>query len=134
MRESIATFLCIILAFPASAQMPIGGSDMIASPNMLNQSLRDAALEHGQNLQQLTRFFKTPAVRGILNQARLDPDELIQRASLLSSDELARLAARSRDAERDIAAGGVIKAVVITLVIVGIALAVLAIIGSQLDS
>jgi len=71
--------------------------------------VRQALVKHSQNRQEclgrLSSLFARPEVAGALQKTVGSPERIMQAASVLSDDELARLAENARGIEADFTAG-----------------------------
>lgn len=121
MRPFLSLFLSCMLLTPAVAGEPV------VSPAQLRERLRAKADVRERHLQQVERLFQHEAVRGALQTAKLDAGQVTAAAALMSADELARLAARSAEIERDIAAGA-FNNQMLTYIVIALATAVLVLI------
>jgi len=120
MRPFLSLFLSCMLLTPAVAGEPV------VSPAQLRERLRAKADVRERHLQQVERLFQHEAVRGALQTAKLDAGQ-VTAAALMSADELARLAARSAEIERDIAAGA-FNNQMLTYIVIALATAVIVLI------
>jgi hypothetical protein len=90
----------------------------------LHQRSVEATEQRGRDLQQLDHFFSSGPVSQALRTSKLDGERVRQAAALLDSDELSRLAERSRQVESDFAAG-VLNNQQITYILIALATAVI---------
>jgi hypothetical protein len=105
MRQLLSILLSCMLMTTAMAGERLAKEEPIVSPAQLRERLRASAETRERQLHQVERLFKHEAVQRALQSAKLDAGQVTAAAALMSSDELARLAARSAEIERDIAAG-----------------------------
>jgi CHASE3 domain sensor protein len=77
----------------------------LVTPGQLQQSAEGASQARERNIEELRQFLSTPQAQKAFQQARVDPKEVKNAVSGLSDQELARLSARARKAQRDFAAG-----------------------------
>jgi hypothetical protein len=100
-KKLIAAFLCGLLTAPAA----LASGDHVVSRAELRRELQRVTSARQDNLQALNRLLRSEGASKSMRSLRLDPARAIQAATLLDDEELARLAARARKAERDFQAG-----------------------------
>ncbi|HTM48015.1 MAG TPA: hypothetical protein VL285_05030 [Bryobacteraceae bacterium] len=93
----------------------------------LRQRTVSASEERQASLSKLDRFFSTGAARQALQTVKLDGRQVQQAISLLSSEELARLASRADRIQADLAAGALSNQE-LTYIVIALATAVLVLI------
>jgi hypothetical protein len=96
----------------------------VVSPSELRQSLRTAIEGRKANLSKIETLLQREPVRQALQTVRIDGDQVIRSAAQLSDEELARLAARAAQADRDIAAGALSNQE-LTYIVIALATAVI---------
>jgi hypothetical protein len=77
----------------------------IVSRKELQRHVISASQSRRENRATLERFFSSDAARRTLQGAGLDSAQVVRAVSVLSDEELARLAERARQAQSDFAAG-----------------------------
>jgi hypothetical protein len=109
---------------PLSAQQ-----DHAVSPKQLRGDLQKATETRQQNEADVREILRTEAGKEALKSAGVDYQKVDQAVSQLSDEDVARLAQRSRDAQRDFAAGsmsthGLIIIIVLVVVVIIVVAAV----------
>lgn len=94
-------FLSLALAAPQSAF----AQDHVVSPSDLQKDVAAASASREQNRQQLQNFLSSPEAQRALRSAHIDSQQVKSAVSQLNDDDLARLSARSEEAQKDFAAG-----------------------------
>ena len=100
-RAATACFLTLIFAVPQG----LVAQTHIVSLAELQRAKVAATQVRQQNIETIQQFCSSPAAQKALKSAHMDPERVKQAVSGLSNDELASLAARSRKAQADFAAG-----------------------------
>ena len=83
----------------------VRAEDHVVSTEELSRQAVAASASRQSNRVTLEKFFSSQPASQALQKARVDRAQLTQSVSLLSDDELARLAARAQQAQNDFAAG-----------------------------
>ena len=99
--------LCLLLLFTLSVVpvLPQSAADHIVSVGDLHQSIRAATLARQSNLAKIEKFLSTEPARRVLKAAKLDSAGVTQAISVLSDEELSRLAIQSERIQNDVVAG-----------------------------
>jgi hypothetical protein len=106
-------------------------ADHVVSTADLNQAALSAMSTREQNIAKLHNFLSSDEARAELAKMKIDPAKVNTAVAQLSDSELARLAARSDQAQRDFAAGDltrkqttlVIVAAAVVAIVIAIAIA-----------
>jgi len=106
----------------AYAQAPVVTHDE------LKQALVNAANTRKENLEQVKSFFSSDAARKALATAHLDSDRIQKGLPTLNSEELAKLAAQTRQIQNDFAAGALTNQQ-ITYILIALGTAVIVLIA-----
>jgi hypothetical protein len=119
--------LCLLLLFTLGVVpvLPQAAADHIVSVGDLHQSIRAAALARQSNLAKIEKFLSTEPARKVLKAAKLDSAHVTQAISVLSDEELSRLAIQSERIQNDVVAGEGGKQRLVKYVVIGAATAVL---------
>jgi len=124
-RQSLSLVLLFTLgvapALPQSAPAP----DHIVSAPDLHHSIRGAAQARQNNLAKVEKFLSTEAAKEALKAVKMDSAQIIQAVSVLSDEELSRLAVQSEKIQNDVAAGEVGKRQLLKYTIIGAATTIL---------
>jgi CHASE3 domain sensor protein len=109
---------------PANAQQ-----DHAVNPGQLRADLQKATETRQQNEAAVREVLRTDAGKEALKSAGVDYQKVDQAVTQLSDEDVARLAQRSRDAQRDFAAGsisthGLIIIIVLIVVVIIVVAAV----------
>jgi hypothetical protein len=95
----------------------------------LHQSIVEAQQTREMNRKEVVEFFATPQVRKALKASNLDLRKVETAVTLLSDDELAKLAVQSREVKRDLAAGA-LNNQQITYILIALVTAVIVILAT----
>jgi hypothetical protein len=95
-----AIFLLAVVVVPRLA-----AQIHVVSPADLQKEAVSATQTRQQNIEILTNAFSTPGTEKALKAAKIDPTQVKTAVSSLSNAEMAQLAARANNAQRDFAAG-----------------------------
>ena len=107
-------------------------SDHIVPAPDLHQAVRAAAQARQDHLTKLDKFFSTEPARKALETVKLDPAKVSQALTLLSDDDLARLAAQSEKMQNDVAAGSLTnQQITYILIALGTAVIILVIVAAR---
>jgi len=106
----------------AYAQAPVVTQDE------LKQALVNAANTRKENLEQVKSFFSSDPARKALATAHLDSNRIQKGLPALSSEELAKLAAQTRQIQNDFAAGSLTNQQ-ITYILIALGTAVIVLIA-----
>lgn len=101
MTAVFAAALTIAPAFSASAPQHL------VTPGQLQQSAESASQARQRNIQEIRHFLSLPQAQKAFQQAHVDPQQVKNAVSGLNDQELARLSARARKAQRDFSAGAI---------------------------
>jgi len=93
----------------------------------LRDAVRQRSSERDKNLAQVRSFFADPKVSKILNDAHLNTGRIEKAVAALDAGDLAKLAARTADVQKDFAAGALSNQE-LTYVVIAIGAAVLVLI------
>jgi hypothetical protein len=110
----IFTLLVSQLAY---AQTPV------VSASELKQAITNASKVRQDNLDQIGKFFSSELGRKALSFSRVEPDRFNKVVSTLTSEEVAKLAAQTRQVQNDFAAGALTNQQ-ITYILIALAAAV----------
>lgn len=109
-----------ILFFTAGSLSAMQSEDHVVPLSELHRDVNSVSAQRAQNLADIGRVLSSPVAQEQLSKANVGSDQVKAAISHLDDNELARLAARARAADRDVRAGD--KGTV--LFIVGLALVV----------
>lgn len=102
-RALTASALVATFAIPQSLVAEV--TDHLVSPSDLQKAAVSASQAREQNLQSLQSFFGSDQARRALESAHMNPQQVKTAIAGLSDEELAQLAARTRKAQANFAAG-----------------------------
>src|SRR2546427_4353732 len=123
-RALLASALLIIFAIP---QDLLAQSPHLVSPADLKNELLTATRRRAQNQISVRQFLTSADAQKAIRSVHLDPVQVTTAVATLSDTELAQLAARADRAERDFAAGVLVKnALFIILVTVAVVIIIFA--------
>lgn len=109
LRAIIPTALIALLAVPAGAHAGPPQRDHLVSPETMQNQLVDSASTRQKNIDEVRDFLSSPVAERALRDAHYNPEQVRTAIPTLSDQELASLAARSRDAQQKFAAGSLTK-------------------------
>ncbi|MGH9341187.1 MAG: hypothetical protein ACRD1R_16710 [Acidobacteriota bacterium] len=104
MRKPVTIFILFLLT-AATAVQDLRAADHLVAPAELHQVLIEAAQERRQNLSKVENFFSSSDSEAALRAAGSGLREIRQAVSMLSDEELARLATQTQTLTEDLAAG-----------------------------
>jgi hypothetical protein len=125
----ITLILSMLAALPLMSQTT---SDHIVPPKDLHQAVRAAAQARQDHLTKLDKFFASEPARKSFETVKLDPAKVSQALTLLSDEDLARLAAQSEKLQKDVAAGALTnQQITYILIALGTAVIILVIVAAR---
>jgi len=129
-RQLLITLILSTLAvLPLLSQTT---SDHIVPAPDVHQAVRTAAQARQDHLTKLDKFFSSEPARKAFETVKLDPAKVSQALTLLSDDELARLAAQSEKIQHDVAAGSLTnQQITYILIALGTAVIILVIVAAR---
>jgi len=102
--------------------------DHVVSLDELKSDAAKPAQTRQANEADVRHLLQSEAGREALKQAKVDYAKVDHAISQLSDDDLANVAQKSRDADRDFAAGGLSQTLIIVIVLIVILIVVLALV------
>jgi hypothetical protein len=96
-------FLSILLAIPQNAF----AQNHVVSSSDIQKDVAAASASREKEVVQLESFFSSPQAHRALRSAHVTYQQVDTAVQQLSSDDLARLSARSETAQKDFAAGNI---------------------------
>lgn len=96
----------------------------IVSTEDLNKDVAAAAASRERNITKVDQFLASPNAQRALKAAHLNVEEVKNAVSVISDDDLTRLAERSAKAQRDFAAGSLTNQQ-LTYIVIALATAVI---------
>ncbi len=118
---------CFLLTLAATS---ILAQSHVVSQADIHNELVNAAQARRKNLEKTRSLFSSDETRKALEAARISPEKIDAAVSLLSDDELARLASRADKLDQDFAAGRLSDRDLL-IVILGLAALVLIIVAAR---
>jgi len=100
----------------------------VVTHDEFKQALINAANTRKENLEQVKSFFSSDAARKALTTGHLDSNRIQKGLSTLSSEDLAKLAVQTRQAQNDFAAGALTNQQ-ITYILIALGTAVIVLIA-----
>lgn len=126
LRQSIRLLAaCFILTLFATS---ILAQTHVVSPSDIHKELVNAAKTRQENVQKVKGLFSSDETRKAMEAAQINPERVDTAISTLSDEELARLAARADNLDKDFAAGRISDRDLL-IIILGIAALVLIIVA-----
>jgi hypothetical protein len=110
-KTSFASQVCgttaLFLSFALAASPSMAAQNHIVSPAKIQNDVSAASTARQQNEKQLKGFLSSKEADQRLRSAGITPEQVSNAVSQLNNADLARLAARSTQAQRDFAAGNI---------------------------
>src|SRR5262245_34100100 len=126
LRQSIRLLAaCFILSLFATS---ILAQTHVVSPSDIHKELVNAAQTRRENQQKVKGLFSSDETRKAMQAAQINPEKVDAAVETLSDEELARLAARADNIDKDFAAGRISDRDLL-IIILGIAALVLIIVA-----
>jgi Flp pilus assembly protein TadB len=126
LRQSIRLLAaCFLLTLCATSIM---AQTHVVSPSDIHKELVNAAQTRRENQQKVKGLFSSEKTRKAMEAAQINPEKIEAAVSTLSDEELARLAARADNLDKDFAAGRISDRDLL-IIILGIAALVLIIVA-----
>ncbi len=129
MRKFASGLLSIVLAAPAAIPAPVLAGDHVVPPQDLRREIRNASRARRENAERLRTFLHSDLARPALAAANLTAKKADTAITLLSDEELSRLAAQADRLSDDFAAGRLTNAQVTYIILGAILIIVIAIIA-----
>jgi Flp pilus assembly protein TadB len=126
LRQSIRLLAaCFLLTLCATSIM---AQTHVVSPSDIHKELVNAAQTRRENQQKVKGLFSSEKTRKAMEAAQINPEKIEAAVSTLSDEELARLAARADNLDKDFAAGRISDRDLL-IILVGIAALILIIVA-----
>jgi hypothetical protein len=126
-REGLSLLMMLLLATPL-----LSAGDHVVSSAELHQQLLGAAHARQDNFAKIDHFLSHDSVQKVMKTTGMDGSKVRQAVSLLSDEELARLAARANKVENDFAAGALNnQEITYILIALGTAVLILVIVAAR---
>ena len=126
LRQSIRLLAaCFLITLCATSIM---AQTHVVSPSDIHKELVNAAQTRRENLQKVKGLFSSDETRKAMEAAQITPKRVDAAVETLSDEELARLAARADNLDKDFAAGRISDRDLL-IIILGIAALVLIIVA-----
>src|SRR5215813_2659697 len=101
----VVRFLVVVLIFALLTPQFVAGQAPAVSSSELRQAMTAAAETRQKNLDDVRTFFAGDTARAALKTGKIDYQKIEKGIATLSPEELARLAERTNQVQRDLAAG-----------------------------
>jgi hypothetical protein len=119
--------LLVVAAVPLRAQVPSRTSDKhVVTLDELNQDAAQPAETRQANESAIRELLSTEAGQQALKSANVEYKQVDKALGQLNDADLAKIAERSRDAQKDFAAGGLSTRVLIVIILIVILIIALA--------
>src|SRR5438105_6148700 len=127
LREVSSLLIVMLFATPF-----LFAGDHVVSPVELHQQLLGATQARQNNVAKIEHFLSQDSVRKVMKTTGMDSTKVSQAVSLLSDEELARLAARAGKIENDFSAGALTnQEITYILIALGTAVIILVIVAAR---
>ncbi len=121
-------FLSLTLVFLLLIPQVVAAQSQAVSPSELQKAMSEAARNRQKNRDDVQAFFSCEPVRHALKTGKVDYQRVQKAVATLSPDELARLASRTNQLQRDFAAGALTNQE-LTYIVIALAAAVIVLIA-----
>jgi hypothetical protein len=125
-KLSCASVLLFSVAVAAPQSMV--AQSHVVSPGDIQNDVSNASAARQQNQKRVENLLSSQEAQRAMKSAKIDPQQVTNAVSQLNNAELASLAARSAQAQRDFAAGNIDNHDLL-LILVGIAILILIIVA-----
>jgi hypothetical protein len=98
-------FVALALAFALLIPPFVAAQSMVISPSELQQAVASAAKTRQKNLDDVRSFFAGDHARAALKSGKIDYRKVDQAVATMTPEELARLAEKTNQIQKDFAAG-----------------------------
>jgi len=115
---------CVVLLILSILSPFVAARAQVVSPSELHQAITAAANARQKDLDDVRSFFSSESVRATLKAGKVDYKKVDQAIATLSPEELARLAARTNQIQKDFAAGALTNQE-LTYIVIALATAVI---------
>lgn len=112
----------------APSRLAAQDKDHVVSLDELKSDAAKPALTREANESDVRHLLQTEAGQQALKQAKVDYSKVDKAISQLSDDDLATVAEKSRQADRDFAAGGLSQTLIIVIILIVILIVVLSLV------
>jgi hypothetical protein len=109
LRAIVPSALALLLSVPGDAYALSPAQDHLVSPEAMRKQMRNSASERQKNIEAVTNFLSSPIADRAIRDAHYNPAQVRRAIPTLSDQELASLAARSKDVQQKFAAGALSK-------------------------
>lgn len=111
MRKNLAYLtecvLVLILGLLIATPRDMFAQNHVVSPSDIQKDLATASATRRQNQEQVDRFLSSPEARRAIQSAHMNYRQVTNGVAQLSDSDLAMLATRSANAQKDFAAGNI---------------------------
>lgn len=104
-RRGVVPFLIALISFALVAPAPCSAASHLVTRKQLQQAAQTSARRRQAQIAQVEKFFSSKLARQAFRKAHLNAVEIQKAIPTLSPNELARLAARTREVQNNFAAG-----------------------------
>ena len=127
LREVSSLLIIMLFATPF-----LFAGDHVVSPVELHQQLLTATQARQSNVAKIEHFLSQDSVRKVMKTTGMDSTKVSQAVSLLTDEELGRLAARASKIENDFSAGALTnQEITYILIALGTAVIILVIVAAR---
>jgi hypothetical protein len=120
-RPSLSLLLLFTLSVLPVLPQSSRAADHVVSVGDLHQSILAVAQARQTNLAKIERFLATEPAREALRAMKVDSAQITQAISVLSDEELSRLAVQSDKIQKDVTAGELRKGQLVKYVVLAAA-------------
>ena len=124
-RQSVSVLLLLTLSVLPALPQSAPAADHIVSPGEFHRSILAVAQARQANLAKIEGFLATEPAKQTLAAMKLDSVQIARAISVLSDEELSRLAVQSEKIQKDVSAGELGKRQLVKYVVLAAATAIL---------
>ena len=128
LRDRISIFLISVLTVSLLTYPGLAAEDHVVGPSELKAAVHEASQAREADLAAVRGFLSSEPAAGTLRSMHLDPVKVERAVSQLDDQELARLASRAGQIQKDLAAGALTNQQ-ITYILIALATAVIVLIA-----
>ncbi len=116
--------LVVVVVFSLLIPQLVAAQAPVVSPSEMHQAITGASEIRQKNLDDVRSFFATKQARAALKAGKVDYQKVEQAVATLSPEEIAQLAAKTNQVQKDFA-GGVLTNQQLTYIVIALGTAVL---------
>jgi hypothetical protein len=124
-RQSVSVLLLFTLSVIPALPQSAPAADHVVSMGDLHQSILAVAQARQTNLAKIRGFLETESARKVIEAMKFDSAQITLAISVLSDEELSRLAVQSEKIQKDVTAGELRKGQLVKYIVLAAATTIL---------